>query len=414
MKTKEVFKPLTWAEINNEPEPVFRLNSWKTNFWKFNLILQSILLISSVSGWIWSIIELSKQNSFENKLLIGLCFIFSILLLISSIFWLVYNSPTFKLSLKKLKTRSIFMDWLLVGFIFIVYSIGVYLLYINLNPSLKFTQTFTFSGILWFTIACGVFKFLTLIVNYLFYKKQATMTFDEELFAHNIWWKPTLIYSFLLDDLMFSMNYVTQDDAFTILNKSKIQENHTLRSRKNLMFKWLNVAKRFLQTRGIWAITFIAGMVAISFVTWIYWVHSGHFNTNIIIFLICYYLMFTFIVLYYVSFFITNQCQVISNDDESDLIKKYESIRLKFFKNKQNIVTQIDNQSLIWWLGIIRKFILYYSNLSNTSKVVQFILRLDDEYFQYTKDNKTNYIIEFDPSKYQSSNKPVLNISVYL
>lgn len=329
--------------------------------WILNTGIYVITFLGSIIELIITSVNIGTKYLMSNDFLNGLCIILSILLMVGSIFWLKYNWVSQTTTFLKLKTKAKILDIFALSYTIIFYIIATYLTYILFGIDLKPSLTPFFNGILWFGASLGILKVISFILNIVFMTNQARIGKNNTYY----WW-PNLVYSYWLDKALFSLRTEVDTISYSdvIINNTKLLDSKPNLTRAYYhFFKFKNLTKWLTQNLILVLFLAIASSVAMSSASIYYWVHASEPSAVAIAFIAVIWVILNFIGSVYIIFMSVNQFQLMKLDNETKIVNYYDGIALKFVNYKAK------EQDLIFWLSILRKYLLYYKPfITHTTK----------------------------------------------
>lgn len=363
----------------------FVYESYKTPLWIFTIFLYCGVMVLSIISIGLNVNALLHTSNSANINILILITLLSVILLITTFFWLIYNTSANSKSLKHLKIKSKWLNQILIWIIFLFYVFSIYLtvLFFTLHLSV-IEDTPSFSWAIWFNLVVIIISICAYLFNNDYCQSQNSVKdYKNGTFFIN-WW-PNLIYSYWLDKLQFSkFIFNLSQDQYVVCSSNKLKSIPFATSSYDIFLTQLNHSKRSLQKMYSILMTFWIAAVVMSLASIIVWIVQSHNNLEMDIFMLLFWLGLSAISIIYLWFININNFQIIMSDDESTLINKYDFITFDF----KNIPTS----QHIQLIGLARKILLYYGLIDNEQ---EFKIQVDEDivYSYYFKTNKSDLSI---------------------
>lgn len=348
--------------VRKSPFKLYILFPWLTKSWISLFIIYTILIVLSSINLIIASVDVSKFYTTDKEFIDPVSIIFDIAVIGISSFWLLYNNISFK-SLNYLKRKAIIMDTIFTVHTLLWYLLLVYLSYILAIGVWNVKGDIMFNTNIWLMVTIAIIQCITFYWNIYVMQKQSKSSIYKNKHTKICRWWPNLIYSYWLDKAFFSLKFASQKpNRVVIYNKNIINSNETLKENYDKALKIRNIPKGW--TQGI-VITLYSALVA-TFLMSIYglilWDKDFHASADLITCISLFWSMLALTSFGYNNF-ITQQFQLLRQDDESIISSSYDLIKLNFFslKNDKLIRSKKDysETNILIWLGIIRKILLY-------------------------------------------------------
>lgn len=340
-------------------KPIF-IKSWLTPLWISIIITYSLILIGCIIEIVLSSINIITTS---NNTWIGtLCIIFTFLMIFITSYFMYYSFINTKSTFKSLKIKSTILDAILLIYILMFYILTVIWVYLMYGINIKFINNLSSNVVMWFMITLGFIQNIVFIMNKYFMNKQSSLIKHDNKSIYVFAWWPNLVYSYWLDKAYFSLNTQNyKDNNIFIYNAGFIKSIPLLHRKYNEFFKWKNLFKRLVQNLFTFLFSTLTAAVVVLIASLFFWIHATKPNLDLIVFFVLFWVILSVHSWLYFKFVVLNKFQLIKDDIEDDISKLYDVIKIKF---NQKVKQSINEKFIAYWLGIVRKILLYYSNLN--------------------------------------------------